>query len=117
MTLSIDKRQCDICGRLHDHYGGIHEANMLDFRWIGFAHDTVSIERFDLCPECRDAGRGYVSKRWNEYRAALLAEELKEEQREAFIEMRNDAILDAYAEGDTLPHHRYATPRGVDDDD
>ena len=93
--MSIYARQCDICGRWHEHYGGIHEPNMLDFRWRGFAQDSVTVERYDLCPDCRSAVMLYVHDRRDILRRAL-AEELKEEQRDAFLEMRNDAILESY---------------------
>ena len=104
--MSMDERTCGICGRLHEHYGGIHEANMLDFRWKGFAHDSVSVERFDLCPECRDAVRRFLRKRHDESAKKMLRElhelmiahELEDERRAEVMEMRNDAILDAYAD-------------------
>lgn len=50
--MTMDARICEVCGRDHAHYGGIHEPNMIDFRWKGFAHDSVTVMRFELCSEC-----------------------------------------------------------------
>lgn len=56
-------RQCGICNAFHEVYGGLHDPNMIDFRWRGYASDSVTVARFDLCPECRDAVARFVEQR------------------------------------------------------
>lgn len=75
---------CDICGKEYEHYGGIHEANMVDFRWMGFAHENVTVTRYAVCAECRDALHDVIEARRGVYEAA-------ERVRKALTEMQQEA--------------------------
>ena len=51
---------CGVCGKEYSHYGGIHAANMLDFRWEGFARESVSVERIKVCNGCMFKMHSYI---------------------------------------------------------
>lgn len=58
--------KCDRCGCYYDHYGDRETANSLCLQNLDIADRCECYEKYDLCPNCMEIVKNWVTNRIQE---------------------------------------------------